>query len=67
MARYQNQQRSDTESPGKYRKNSPHPRASEAQEGKATIDEIWPVHATARWPECLSLRREDMYDPEVMT
>ncbi len=27
-----------------------------------SLDEIWPVHPTAVWPEGLSLRREDMYD-----
>ena len=28
---------------------------------KLSLDELWPVHATARWPEGLSLRREDIY------
>ena len=28
---------------------------------RLTLDEILPVHPTARWPEGLSLRREDMY------
>ena len=27
-----------------------------------SLDEFWPVHPTAVWPEGLSLRREDMYD-----
>ncbi len=26
------------------------------------LNEAWPVHPTARWPEGLSLRREDMYE-----
>ena len=26
-----------------------------------SLDEAWPVHPTAVWPEGLSLRREDMY------
>ena len=29
------------------------------------LDEIWPIHPTAQWPEGLSLRREDMYAAEV--
>ena len=29
------------------------------------LDKIWPAHPTARWPEGLSLRREDMYATEV--
>ena len=28
---------------------------------KPSLDEVWPVHPKARWPEGLSLRREDMY------
>ena len=32
---------------------------------KLSLDEIWPVHPTARWPEGLSLRREDIYDERV--
>ena len=28
---------------------------------KLSLDEVWPVHATAVWPEGLSLRREDLY------
>ena len=67
MARDEYQSNSHTADKSKYRKKSPHPRASEAQEGKATIDEIWPVHPTARWPENLSLRREDIYASEVIT
>ncbi len=27
-----------------------------------SIDEVWPIHPTARWPEGLSLRREDLYE-----
>ena len=27
-----------------------------------SLDEVWPVHPTARWPEGLSLRREDLYE-----
>lgn len=29
------------------------------------LDEAWPVHPTAVWPEGLSLRREDLYDERV--
>ena len=32
---------------------------------RLSLDEIWPVHATARWPEGLSLRREDIYEDRV--
>ena len=29
---------------------------------RPSLDDIWPVHPTAVWPEGLSLRREDIYD-----
>ena len=29
------------------------------------LDELWPVHATARWPVGLSLRREDIYEDRI--
>lgn len=29
------------------------------------LDDVWPVHPTAVWPEGLSLRREDMYEDRV--
>ncbi len=29
---------------------------------RLTLDEAWPVHPTAVWPEGLSLRREDLYE-----
>ena len=29
---------------------------------KPSLDEFWPVHPTAVWPEGLSLRREDIYE-----
>ena len=32
---------------------------------KPSLDEIWPVHPTAVWPEGLSLRREDIYEDRV--
>ncbi len=32
---------------------------------KVSLDEVWPVHPTARWPEGLSLRREDIYEDRV--
>lgn len=32
---------------------------------KPTLDEVWPAHPTARWPEGLSLRREDLYEDRV--
>ena len=28
---------------------------------RPSLDEAWPVHPTAAWPEGVSLRREDMY------
>ena len=28
---------------------------------KPKLDEVWPVHPTAVWPQGLSLRREDIY------
>ena len=33
-----------------------------ASDRPLTLDEAWPVHPTARWPEGLSLSREDMYE-----
>ena len=32
---------------------------------KVNLDEIWPIHPTAVWPEGLSLRREDMYEDRM--
>ena len=32
---------------------------------KLSLDEWWPPHPTARWPEGMSLRREDMYEDRV--
>ena len=32
---------------------------------KLSLDEVWPVHPTAVWPEGLSLRREDIYEDRV--
>ena len=32
---------------------------------EVSLDEVWPVHATAKWPEGLSLRREDLYEERV--
>ena len=32
---------------------------------KLSLDEWWPPHSTARWPEGLSLRREDIYEERV--
>lgn len=29
------------------------------------LDEAWPVHPTAVWPEGLSLRREDLYEERL--
>ena len=29
------------------------------------LDEVWPVHPTATWPEGLSLRRENIYEDRV--
>ena len=33
--------------------------------GKLSLDEVWPVHPTAVWPEGLSLRREDIYKDRI--
>ena len=33
--------------------------------GNINLDEIWPVHPTAVWPEGLSLRREDIYEDRI--
>lgn len=30
-----------------------------------TLDDFWPVHPTAVWPEGLSLRREDIYEERI--
>ena len=30
-----------------------------------SLEEIWPAHPTAVWPEGLSLRREDMYEDRM--
>ncbi len=32
---------------------------------RLSLDEVWPVHPTAVWPEGLSLRREDLYKERV--
>ena len=32
---------------------------------RLSLDEAWPVHPTAVWPEGLSLRREDLYEERV--
>ena len=32
---------------------------------KLSLDEVWPVHPTAVWPEGLSLRREDIYEDRI--
>ena len=32
---------------------------------RLTLDEAWPVHLTAVWPEGLSLRREDLYEERL--
>ena len=36
----------------------PHPKSVR----RLPLDEAWPVHTTAVWPEGLSLRREDAYE-----
>ena len=38
-----------------------HPKA----EARPSLDEAWPVHPTAVWPDGLSLRREDLYEERV--
>ena len=30
-----------------------------------SLDEMWPVHPTAVWPEGMSLRREDIYEDSI--
>ena len=42
-----------------FRRRHPEP------EAKPSLDEAWPVHPTAVWPEGLSLRREDLYEERV--
>ena len=32
---------------------------------KLSLDEVWPVHPTAVWPEGLSLRREGIYEDRI--
>ncbi len=32
---------------------------------RLSLDEAWPIHPTAVWPEGLSLRREDLYEDRV--
>ena len=32
---------------------------------KPSLDEVWPVHPTAKWPTGMSLRREDLYEDRV--
>lgn len=32
---------------------------------RPSLDEAWPVHPTAVWPQGLSLRREDLYEDRV--
>ncbi|MCY3801842.1 MAG: hypothetical protein OXG46_09695 [Chloroflexi bacterium] len=32
---------------------------------KVSLDDVWPAHPTAVWPEGLSLRREDIYEDRV--
>ena len=34
---------------------------------KLSLDEVWPVHPTAVWPEGLSLRREDIYEDRILS
>lgn len=38
-----------------------HPRP----EARPSLDEAWPVHPSAVWPEGLNLRREDLYEERV--
>ena len=40
------------------------PKRPEDNRGR-TLDEVWPVHSAAMWPEGLSLRREDIYDDRL--
>lgn len=32
---------------------------------RSPLDEAWPVHSNAVWPEGMSLRREDLYEERV--
>ena len=34
-------------------------------EPRPLLDDAWPLHRTAVWPESLSLRREDLYEESV--
>ena len=40
-------------------------RADPVPVARLPLDEAWPVHPTAVWPEGLSLRREDLYEERV--
>ena len=42
-----------------FRRTRPRP------ESRPPLDEAWPVHPSAVWPEGLSLRREDLYEERV--
>ena len=48
----------DTETARFWRRDSP-------AASSRTLDEIWPVHSVGRWPEGLSLRREDLYEDRL--
>ena len=50
---------------GKYQRLYEHLCSLPAQEWRTSLDEIWPVHSTAIWPENLSLRREDIYEEKI--
>ena len=32
---------------------------------RRSLDAMWPVHAAGRWPEGLSLSREDIYEERI--
>ena len=32
---------------------------------KPSLDDVWPAHPTAVWPEGLSLRRQDIYEDRL--
>lgn len=40
-------------------------RANPGPVSRPSLDEAWPVHPTAVWPEGLSIRREDLYEERV--
>ena len=40
-------------------------KSESVSEPRPRLDEAWPVHPAAVWPESLELRREDLYEESV--